>query len=114
MSTKIPINFSLEAQSEIGVEERHNLSDIINELNQKQRQLLQNLYLKQALEDKKILLDTKGGVKAKICDAVTNLTQFCDNDDEEKRLIEQQLQNTIDVSKHRIGIVQKQDGEVRN
>lgn len=35
MSTKIPINFTLEAQSDEGVEERHKLSDIINELNMK-------------------------------------------------------------------------------
>lgn len=109
MSTKVPYdkytnaNPYFEPESDFDGEEscsdpRQELDTLMRELENKQRHLIRTQYLQQAVEDKKLLQKTTGGIKSQIEDAVANLTMLtkeCQNDlvaiDLENKAVNQEL-----------------------
>lgn len=74
---------------------------------------MKTLYLKSALEDKRLLTETKGGVQGKVSEAVANLTMFSKDCDDDLVAIEINVQQTQDELKKRSNLTLKQDAEIR-
>ena len=113
MSTKVPINLDVEAQSEEGKKTRQDLQSVLRELEFKQRQLMKTMSLKSQIEDKRLLIQTKGGVPEKVSAAVANLTMFSKECDLDLQTIGLQLEQAQDELKTRAAQTMRQETEIR-
>ena len=105
MSSKIPLDNRVplvEAEHA-----RYNLNQKLVELQSKQHELLRTHFLKEQMEDRRVLKCVKGGVQGRINEAVENLTMFskeCSVDVEEMQL---QLMQATNAARQRQRTVQE-------